>query len=299
MKRLAITAVLVISLFYLLIPASARASAVEVFVSIAPEKYFVEKIGGDLVNVQVMVPPGSNPHNYEPKPRQMVELSRSAAYFAIGITFEDIWLARIAAANPDMKIFHAEKGIKKIPMARHHHHDAEEKDDHDEADHDEGRLDPHVWTSAVNVKVMAENMMKGLIEIDPANRAAYKAGCDRFLDELDGLDKDLRDILKDKAGLKFMVFHPAWGYFARDYNLRQVPVEIEGKEPKPAQVKELIEHAVEEGIRVVFVQPQISTKSAEMIARAIGGRVVPIDPLAEDWGKNLHFVADEFKKALK
>ena len=299
MKRIAL---LFLIAFILLNPAGALAAPMKVFVSISPQKYFVEKIGGDLVDVTVMVPPGANPHNYEPKPRQMVDLSKARIYFALGVNFEDVWLDKIASANPDMKIVHTEKGIVKIPMETHHHHDHEEspgKADSDEDHHHQGILDPHVWTSPVRVKIMAENIYEALVGIDPDNKKTYEDGRRNFMKELDGLDSEFRKILAHSQGMKFMVFHPAWGYLAHDYGLVQIPVEVEGKEPKPAQLKELIEHAREEGVRIIFVQPQMSTKSASAIAGAIGGQVVPADPLAEDWGRNLTEQVKKFKEALK
>ena len=237
MKRI----VFVFSIAYILLSSvGAWAGPMKVFVSISPQKYFVEKIGGDLVDVTVMVPPGANPHNYEPKPRQMVDLSKARIYFALGVTFEDVWLDKIASANPDMKIVHTEKGIIKIPMETHRHHDHDSSpgetksdgDHHHGADH--GILDPHVWTSPVRVGIMAENIYQALVGIDPDNKKTYEAGRQAFMRELDGLDSEFRKILAHSQGMKFMVFHPAWGYLAHDYGLVQIPVEVEGKEPKPA-----------------------------------------------------------------
>ena len=304
-KRIVLAGVLSV---ILLASGEAWAEPVKVFVSIPPQKYFVEKIGGDQVDVSIMVEPGANPHNYEPKPRQMADLSKAAVYFAVGVTFEDVWLKKIAAANPDMVIVHTDQGIKKIPMAAHHHHDEEGHEGHHE-DHDKsaqgheeeghGIPDPHVWTSPTEVRVLAKNILEGLVRVDPGRRTSYEAGYNEFVAELDRLDADLKEIFAGHQGLKFMVFHPAWGYLAKAYGLEQIPVELEGKSPKPAQLKEIIEEAREEGVKVVFVQPQMSTKSAEVIAREIGGRVVFADPLAEDWGRNLKEQAEKFKEALK
>ncbi|MEW5725545.1 MAG: zinc ABC transporter substrate-binding protein [Thermodesulfobacteriota bacterium] len=274
--------------------APAAAGPMKVFVTIPPQKYFVEKIGGGLVDVSVLVRPGTDPHHFEPKPREMTELARAKVYFAIGLAFEEAWLDRLAAANPALKIVRTDEGIEKMPMTEEDHHD----EGHDEG-HEEGSLDPHVWTSPRQVMVLARNILAGLIEADPGNRAAYEAGYQSFLAELEVLDADLREVFRDRAGMKFLVFHPAWGYLARDYGLVQIPVEIEGKEPKPAQLKSLIELARRERIKVVFVQPQVSARSAELIAREIGGQVLTADPLAEDWGRNLRERAEKFRAALK
>jgi zinc transport system substrate-binding protein len=288
---------------------------VPVFVSIAPQKYFVQQIGKELVDIQVMVQPGASPHTYEPKPTQMIALSEAKIYFAVGDAFEKVWLKKFAAANPNMKVVHTDHGIRKLSMAAHHHHDAKEANRHKKKEkhrhdakakhaqddrHDEdGGLDPHIWLSPPLVKIQAESIMSALCEIDPSHRAVYEANHRRFVSRIDELDAEFKAMFAGKKGFGFMVFHPAWGYFADAYGLEQVPVEIEGKEPKPAQLKELIDHAREKGINVVFVQPQFSSKSAELIAKEIGGQVAFADPLAEDWTANLRAVGEKFKAALK
>jgi len=254
-----------------------------VFVSIAPQKFFVEQIAKDLVDIQVMVEPGANPHIYEPKPAQMAAISKARIYFAIGVTFEKAWLKRLASANPKMRIVHTEHGIQKMPMAAHHH----------------GTLDPHIWLSPPLVMVQTRNILTALQEVDPAHHSVYEANYKAFMTMMVDLDGELRGILTGKQKLQFIVFHPAWGYFAHAYGLKQVPIEIEGKEPKPAQLKELIEHARKHQIKVVFVQPQFSTKSAEQVAKEIGGQVAFVDPLALNWAENLREVATKFKAVLK
>ena len=295
---------------------SFAAERLSVFVSIVPQKYFVQQIGKDLVDVQVMVQPGASPATYEPKPQQMADLSRTKIYFAIGVPFENAWLEKIAAANPRIKVVHTDHGIEKRHMAAHHHHgeaaethhDGEhhyERDhDHDKAHHHEVAeadtgLDPHIWLSPQLVKIQARAILTALQEANPAHAEAYETYFREFEVRIDQLDADLKTIFDGKKGMRFMVFHPAWGYFADAYGLEQVPIEIEGKSPKPSQLKELILHARENGIRVIFVQPQFSTKSAELVAREIGGQVAFADPLAEDWMGNLRDVADRFRKALK
>jgi zinc transport system substrate-binding protein len=280
------------------------------FVSVVPQKYFVQQIGKDLVEVHVMVQPGANPATYEPKPRQMADLSKAKAYFAIGVPFETIWLKRIAAANPEMKIIHTDQGIEKLPMTAHHHHEEDEVHSgsstrHEaghslQADaHEHGVLDPHIWLSPPLVKIQARTILTALQTLDPFHQADYQANYRQFAAGIDRLDLQLKQILAGRQGLRFIVFHPAWGYFAHAYSLEQVPIEIEGKDPKPAQLEELIQEARKADIKVVFVQPQFSTKSAGLVAKAIGGQVVPADPLAEDWAANLSAVADKFKAALR
>jgi zinc transport system substrate-binding protein len=277
-----------------------EAAATRVFVSIAPQKYFVQKIGGDLVSVAVLVPAGADPHTYEPKPKQMAELSKCAVYFAVGIDFEKAWLPRIAGTNPKMRIVHTDEGIKKIIMTDH---PRDKKSRHGYTGtghhHHEGTQDPHVWLSPALVKIQAEHILHALIDIDPNNQMRYKNNYSAFLKEIDILDAELKNLFAGRKGDRFMVFHPSWGYFAKEYELEQVPIEIEGKAPKPAQLTTLIRHAREHGIRVVFVQPQFSAKSAEMISREIGGHVVHVDPLAENWAGNLREVARKFITAVR
>ena len=289
-----------------------------VFVSIAPQKYFVHQIAKDLVDVKVMVLPGADPHTYEPKPQQMVAISKAKMYFAIGIEFEKTNLGKIVSTNPQIKVVYTDRGIKKIPMAAYHHHD-EEGEHHEKAEvheegehrhekgesaheddhHDHGGLDPHIWLSPPLVKIQAHTIMNALQEIDPSHRALYESNFQQFVSQINKLDTELKTILAGKQGLQFMVFHPSWGYFAQAYGLRQVPMQIEGKNPKPAQLKELIEHAREKNIKVIFVQPQFSSKSAKLVAKEINGEVAFVDPLAENWSANLREVANKFKSALK
>jgi len=278
------------------------AEPIPIFVSILPQKTFVEKIGGNLVDVSVMVLPGSNPATYEPKPGQMAALSKARIFYAIGVPFEKVWLKKMASINPGMRIVHTDKGIEKIPMDTDIFADGNlEKSARDKADHDDhGVNDPHIWLSPPLVMVQARNILMSLLDVDPANRSVYEENYRNFIMELLALDAEIREIFAKKGkDMAFMVFHPAWGYFAEAYGLRQIPVEIEGKEPKPAQMRRLIEHARGKGVKVIFVQPQFSTKSAGIIAKAIGAQVVFANPLDPEWIRNLWEQAGKFKEALK
>lgn len=268
------------------------ADKLTVFVSILPQKYFVQQIGKDFIDVHVMVRPGASPATYEPKPRQMTTLSRADIYFSIGVPFEKVWLRKIVAVNPGMKLIPIDRGIEKIPMMSVH--EAEKKDHPDQ-----GALDPHIWLSPPLVKKQARTILETLMEVDPDRAREYQSNCDVFISEIDRLDMELKKVFADRQDLQFMVFHPSWGYFARTYGLIQVPVEIEGKDPKPAQLKTLIETARAQRIKVVFVQPQFSSRSARQIAREIGGQVVTADSLALNWSENLEAVAGKFKAALQ
>jgi zinc transport system substrate-binding protein len=282
---------------------------IAVFVSILPQKYFVEQIGKDRVEVQVMVQPGASPHAYEPKPTQMAALSKASLYFAAGVPFERVWLKKFAAANPEMVVIHSDRDIKKMFMIGHHHgeenaHEAAGTHAHGQSEHDANQQahaapDPHIWLSPPLVKIQSRTITDALQSTDPDHKDLYEDHFRRFAAEIDRLDAHLKKAFAGKTGLRFMVFHPSWGYFAQAYGLEQIAIEIEGKDPKPAQLKMLIQNAREKGIRVIFVQPQFSTKSAALVAKSIGGRVVFADPLAEDWMTNLYDLADTFRAALK
>ena len=281
-----------------------RAEPVPVFVSIVPQKYFVHKIGGDLIKVMVMVKPGASPATYEPRPNQMVALSEARIYCAIGVPFERAWLKKITAANPKMLVVHTEKGIKKRPMKAHHHedgnHETFEKGRGGPADDHQRIMDPHIWLSPPLVKIQARNILNAFLSVDATNGNIYKSNYNKFIMELDALDAHIRGIFAGKGeSAAFMAFHPAWGYFAQTYGLEQIAVEMEGKEPKPADLKDLIQDARARGIKVIFVQPEFSTRSANAIATAIGGEVVLANPLAPDWADNLKEMASKIRAALK
>lgn len=263
---------------------SIAAAKPNIVVSILPEQTFVKKIAGDMVDVTVMVQPGSNPHAYEPKPSQMVALSKADIYFSIGVEFEDVWLGKFKSQNKKLRFVDISEHIKKMRMVAHHHeHEDDEKHHH----HHDG-LDPHTWTSPKNVAVMAHNIFDTLKQIDPQNHERYKANLQKFLKEIAATDAKIKEILNNvRPGTRFMVFHPAWGYFAKEYGLEEVAIEVEGKNPKPREIIMIIDEAKEEKVKVIFAQPEFSDKSAKVIAEEAGVRVEKISPLSADWSDNL------------
>lgn len=263
-----------------------------VMVTILPLAYFIEKIGGERVNVSVVIPPGASPHTYEPTPRQLRRLSEAELYVKVGsgIQFEEEWLNRLVSLNRSMRICNSSKGIKLIQNREHNHH---EKGGHPPD------KDPHVWVSPLNAVVMAKNIKDSLIEIDPENSKFYARNAEKLVLELNALDKEIRERLSGLKSRSFMVFHPSWGYFSSVYDLEQIPIEIEGKEPSAKALTQLIDRARRRNIKVIFTSPQFSTKSAEVIAREIKGRVVFIDPLAKDYIENLRKIADIFVEVSK
>jgi zinc transport system substrate-binding protein len=250
-------------------------AVVHVWVSIVPQKYFVERIGGERVWVEVMVPSGSSPATYEPKPSQIENLAHAQLYVRIRVPFEEAWMGRIEAANQGMLIVDQSMGIERI-----------------------GESDPHVWLSPRLAKIQARNIYHGLLEVDPDGESFYRANLDVFLADLEELDARIAETLSGLQVREFMVFHPAWSYFARDYDLTMIPVQIEGSDPSAAEMAELVETALSRNIRVIFAQPEFSTRSADTIAEEIGGRVLLISPLAPDWLENLERVADTFAEVL-
>jgi len=275
----------VLSLWALQADAAPASAPLPVFVSILPQQYFVEQVGGDHVAVSVLVGPGQSPETYEPTPKQMAALSRARIYFSIGVAFEDTWMKRIQAADSALRVVPMQHGVALLPLAG--------------AGGEAGGTDPHVWTSPQRVKLMAANVRDALIQADPAQRGDYESNYRTFAAELDKLDCDIRSLLAPAKGKSFMVFHPAWGYFAHDYGLRQIPIEAEGKEPGAKSLARVIELGRREGAKVIFVQSQFSRRTAETVAAAIGARVVAVDPLAGNYPQNLLRVAREFAVALK
>jgi zinc transport system substrate-binding protein len=273
-------------------------AVLQVTVSVLPQAYFVERIGGDRVKVNVMVGPGEDAHTYEPKPEQMIALSQSTLFFSIGIEYETAWLPRFADANPDLNFVDTAAGIDRLAEAFPHLDDeAEEYADDDDDDHAD-ELDPHIWLSPRNGKVIASHIFNALAEAHPENEAEFKANYEALLEEIDAVDQRITQALSGVSQRKFMVYHPAWGYFARDYGLVQLPIQTGGTDPSASELAALIDQALAENIRVIFVQPTFSAANARAVAAEIGGEVVTVDPLARDWLANLENVAEAFATAL-
>ncbi|SFV64068.1 Zinc ABC transporter, periplasmic-binding protein ZnuA [hydrothermal vent metagenome] len=260
-------------------------SNINAIVSIAPEMNFVKAIGGDKVDVSLMVQAGNSPHTYEPKPSQMTAVAKADVYFAMGVEFEQVWLPKFKNLNAKMNVVDLSQGIEKMDMVHHEEHHA-----HTEHTH-EGK-DPHIWTSPANVKVIAQNIYKALSTIDPNNTKYYENNLNLFLSKIDNTDKQIKELLSTlKGSRKFMVFHPSWGYFAKAYHLEQIAVEVEGKSPKPRELVNLIKEAKEEQVNAIFTQPEFSDKSAKIIAHELHIPVVRISPMAPDWSENLINIA--------
>jgi len=257
-----------------------------VVVSILPLADFVENVGGEKVNVSVMVPTGASPHVYEPTPSRMAALAGAKMYAKVGsgVEFELFWMDKLVAINAEMLVVDCSKGIEIQEMA---------------GDHEHGGMDPHIWMSPLNVRILVRNICDGLVQVDPGSKTFYEKNRDAYLQELTRLDRDIRDGLSGMTNRKFMTYHPAFGYFAREYNLAMLPIEVEGKEPKVKGVAHLIEQAKGYNIKVIFASPQFNPQSVEVIAKAIGGRVVFIDSLARDYIMNVRLLLDELVQAME
>jgi len=266
-------------------------SNINAVVSILPAQTFVKTIGGDKVTVSLMVQPGNSPHTYEPKPSQMVEIAKADLYFAIDVEFEEVWLPKFQNLNPKMQVVDLADNITKIQMQKHQCEAEEEKEVH-HSEHEHEGQDPHIWTDPANVKIIAQNIYNALIKKDPTNTTYYKRNLDLFLASIDETDRQIIDILSSLGdGKKFMVFHPSWAYFAKAYNLTQIAVEVEGKEPKPKELIHLLEEAKEEKVKAIFTQPEFSDTVAQIIAKELQIPVVKVTPLAPNWSENLINIA--------
>ena len=247
------------------------------FAGIPPVAYLVERIGGPCVRVEVLVEPGQDPHTFEPTPRQVIELSRAQLFFRVGMPFEDRLVEHVAGGPAQFALINTAAGIAKRAPG------------HD--DDDEGLADPHVWLSPPLLKTMAGNVAAALCQADPRHADVYNTNLKALDAELDALDRRIAQSLAPYRGQAFYVFHPAFGYFADAYGLRQESVEVEGKTPTPRQIFGLIAKARNDRVKIIFLQPQFDQQIAASIAQAIGGTVTPMDDLAFDVLANLDDVA--------
>jgi len=252
----------------------------EVSVSILPQKYVVERIAGNLFYVNVMMPPGANHETYEPTPLSMKSLANSKVYFSVGwLDFERAWTSRFVDLFPGMKIVNTSEGGELLAY-----------DGHGQNEHSTG-IDPHTWLSPRFIKLQAGKIAAALSEIDPGHATLFKANLQKFSIQLDSIDTVYSRLFAPMKGVKFLIYHPALGYFARDYKLSQISLETEGKEPSAVHLSKLIEIARKEGIQSILVSKEFDSRNAETLAREIDGQVVVFDPMAGDLLANLDRIA--------
>ena len=280
-------------IFLLALTSTAMTAPLAVSVSIPPQKWLSDRIGGQHVITTVLVARGQDPHTFEPTPRQIAAISRSKIYFTIGMEFEQQITQRLDAAIAGLALIDTTTAISRIAIGEHGQESGTGQGDR----HHDG-VDPHVWLSPGNLIKMAEIMATAMSNTDPDHAADYRDNLDQTVATLQQLHHELSLELAPFKGASFYVFHPSFGYFAKEYGLHQEAVEISGKSPTPKQLSALIAKARGDQVRIIFVQPQFDSRSATAVARAIDGVVAPLDALAEDVAANLRIMAAEITKAL-
>lgn len=255
-----------------------------VLVSVSPHKYFVEQIAKGTVDVQVLVPTGASSHTFEPTPKQMIAVSKADIWFMVGEGFEPRLAQALKSYHPEMRFVNMREGVEMIHAEGH------------SCPHcrDENMQDMHIWLSPKEAKAQAKTIAKALEEKYPAHREEYEKNLAAFLVELDALDADIRQSLSHKSTNVVMVMHPAYAYFVRDYGLEQLPIEMEGKDPTPKQMTRIIEKARQAHVKKIFVQPQYSSKGAQLIAGQIGAQVVELDPYSENYMSSMRTIGQQF-----
>lgn len=257
-----------------------------VYVSIPPQAGIVRAIAGDHFEVRTLLGPNASHESYEPRPSQLQDLARAGVYVRAGVPFEETSWARLREINPRMTVVEPFEGVPRRAL--------------DEGEgHVHGGVDPHVWLVPAGMQAMAAGVAEVLAQADPAHADEYRANLARVDAELGALDADLRRELEPVRGKAFWVYHPAWGYFAAAYGLRQRAIEQEGRELGSQSLARLINDARQEGVRVIFVDPRTSAKSARLVAQEIGARVETLDPLAEDYGAGLRAAARAIREAVQ
>ena len=258
-------------------------------VSILPQKYLLEQIVDDRYKINVMIPPGVSPATYDPTPGQLKQLSKSLAYLRIGhIGFENTWMEKIASINKSMLLFDLSSGIEYI---NNDHHHAKNEDDY-------CNIDPHIWISPKEVKIICFNIYVALKILDPTDSLFYEQNYHNFIAVLDSIDREINKSLSVLKRRKFFIYHPALTYFARDYQLEQVAIENEGKAPSPVHMKRLINLAKEENIRTIFIQEQFDIENAQILAKEIEGNIIRINPLDENLQNQILYISNQLQKAL-
>lgn len=246
-----------------------------VTVTIPPYQYFVEKIAGDKVDVNVMVSNGNNPETYEPNAQQMMELSNSALYLKVGsIGFEQTWMKKLQDNAPDMKVIDTSVGITPAKTPG-------------------GNIDPHVWMSCKNARIISSNIFKALCELEPKHKTFFQKNYQQLLSSIDRQDSIIRKSFKDNPEMvrKFVIYHPILTYFARDYQLEQLAIEEEGREPSAAQLKSLIERARKQKIRYCLIQAEFANRNTTTFIKESQTKAMDINPLQADWANAMKEVS--------
>lgn len=259
-------------------------------VTILPQKYFAERMAGDKFDIFCVVPSGSSPESYDPSASLVLQLGKSVAYMKVGaLGFELAWMDKIQHNNPDMKIFDLSENIDPLIGTHICIHEGEE-----EHSHSITSVDPHYWSSPKEVKTMLNNMYNAFVELDPDNKAFYKENLNTLLNEVDDVNSEILNIMQRHNTKAFLIYHPSLTYFARDYGLKQLSIEEQGKEPTPAHLKSLIDSARANQINVIFVQREFDTNNAAVIASETKSMIIEIDPLNYNWKHEMIRIANAF-----
>ncbi|MBD3347319.1 MAG: ABC transporter substrate-binding protein [Chitinivibrionales bacterium] len=273
------------------------------FVSILPHRSIAQRVAGDRFAIHVLVGPGQSPHSYTPTPGQIVKLSESRLFFRAGVEFEEGILPKINKTMPDLTVVDLRKDIPLREMecdhGRHHHDHDEHGHNDSEVHHHNGGTDPHIWLSPVLMKTQAATIKDVFVEADPEGKGVYETNLKALHADLDSLNSFLHETLDPISGTELFVFHPSFGYFADEYGFHQQAIEIAGKEPSAKTLAHLIDQAREHQPKVIFVQPQFSQKSARAIAEQVECAVVPINPLPEDYLKEMREMGEKINAALE
>ncbi|MBW1696364.1 MAG: zinc ABC transporter substrate-binding protein [Deltaproteobacteria bacterium] len=267
---------------------------IKVFVSIEPQAFFVEQVGGENVDVEVLLPSGQSPRSFEPLPRQLAELARARVFFRIGVPYEERMLSKISSMFTGLEVVDTRKGIEFRYLDEHGGHAPSSASAHS----GEGP-DPHIWLDPGLVKIQAKNICEGLGRIDPDHAGAYRSNLLAFNRELDELDARIAGMLAPFRGRAVYVFHPAYGYFTERYGLRQVAVETGGREPSARELAELINRMRQDRVNVIFIQPEFSGTVVSTLQNALDCSAVRINPLAREYIRNLEKMAESISQALK
>ena len=289
----------ILSFFLLTACVTKQANETVVTVTIEPQRYFAEKIAGDKFKINCVVPAGQSPETYDPTPQQMIQIGRSIAYLRIGpIGFEQAWMDKIRENNPKLQVFDTSEGMNLLTDTEDddhtHEHGTHDHDAHagEEAHHHHhGGVDPHIWSSIAGAKAVTWNTLNAFIELDPDNTEYFWQNYNKLVDEIDKTNTEIKQLLDPLTDRTFIIYHPALTYFANEFNLTQLCIEMDGKEPSPAQLKRLVETARANNARVVFIQQEFDQKNAELIAKETGCKLTVINPLAYDWTKEMIHIA--------
>ena len=255
-----------------------------VVVSIGPQIEFVKAVGGDKVDVTLMVPSNADPHTYEPLANQLSQVSNAKMYAELGtpIEFEVNYMDKIKAINPNMLVVNTSQGINLIPNS---------------AENESTSMDPHDYVDPKNAEIMVNNIYQGLVQIDPEDKDYFQKNRDNYLQQLDDLDKNTTKLLKGKQGTNILIYHPAFGYYAKDYNLTQVGAMINDEEPSPQRIAMMVNIAKQNNITIIYSEPQYDHKFMQSIASQIGAQVLNVNDLDEHYVQNMENIAIEFSKA--